>query len=141
MATHERSRPHLPAEVGSPKPSSADNFSGAAMTTNGHQAKRELYLHLVRELMADPAITEGTMMGLPCLRLNGAFFASLDRTTNDLIVKLPAARVTDLIDRGTGSTFAPNHRPFREWVAITRLDPSTWADLLWEAKGFAGTGS
>jgi hypothetical protein len=79
------------------------------------------------------------MMGLPCLRLNGAFFAALDRTTNNLIVKLPADRVTDLIARGIGSAFAPNNRPFREWVAITSHDQSTWADLLREAKAFAGT--
>jgi len=33
------------------------------------------------------------MMGLPCLRLDGAFFASCDRRTGDLLVKLPEAHV------------------------------------------------
>lgn len=90
-------------------------------------------------MKADPAVSEATMMGLPCLRLNGAFFAALDRTTSDLIVKLPADRVADLIAQGVGSAFAPNNRPFREWVAVTNPDRSIWADLLREAKAFAGT--
>lgn len=111
------------------------------VTTSTPQAKKDLYQRLARELMADPAVTQATMMGLPCLRLNGAFFAALDRTTSNLIVKLPADRVADLIARGIGSTFAPNNRPFREWVAVTRLDQSTWADVLSEAKAFVGGGS
>jgi hypothetical protein len=108
-------------------------------TTSTHRAKKDLYQHLVREMKADPAVTEATMMGLPCLRVNGAFFAALDRTTSNLIVKLPVDRVTDLIATGIGTAFAPNHRPFREWVAVTRLDQSTWADLMREAKAFVGT--
>ncbi|MEW5989967.1 MAG: hypothetical protein AB1736_01300 [Chloroflexota bacterium] len=109
------------------------------MTTSLHRAKRELYQQLAREVMTDPDVTEGTMMGLPCLRLNGAFFAAQDRTTGNLIVKLPGDRVTDLIATGIGSAFAPSNRPFREWVAIPRLEQSTWTNLLREAKAFVAT--
>lgn len=77
------------------------------------------------------------MMGLPCLRLRGTFFASLDTKTQNLIVKLPASRVAELIDRGDGIVFAPNHRAFREWVAIPVSLSDTWRRLLNEAAGLA----
>lgn len=106
------------------------------MTADARSAKGELFWQLAQDLMADPAVTRSTMMGLPCLRLNGAFFASLDSKTSDMIVKLPAARVAELVREGTGSTFAPNYRPFREWVAIPKHEPAIWAALLQEAKAF-----
>ncbi|MFM2073098.1 MAG: hypothetical protein RLZZ623_3362, partial [Actinomycetota bacterium] len=34
---------------------------------------------LAEELLQRPDVSRSTMMGLPCLRLDGAFFASLDR--------------------------------------------------------------
>lgn len=40
--------------------------------------------------LARPDVATGTMMGFPCLRVEGAFFASCDHGTGDLIVKLPA---------------------------------------------------
>lgn len=107
------------------------------MTASERDAKGELFWDLARDLMADPAVTRGTMMGLPCLRLNGAFFASLEPKTGDLIVKLPAARVGELVQTGNGAVFAPNHRVFREWVAIERHDRAVWGSLLREAQAFA----
>lgn len=84
------------------------------------------------------AVTKGTMMGFPCLRVNGAFYASADRHSGDLIVKLPAARVEELIDAGAGGPFAPNGRRFREWVVVTERDQTQWAALLVEARTFGG---
>ncbi len=75
------------------------------MTASERDARVEPFWNLARELMADPAVTPDTMMGLPCLRLDGAFFASLDLKTCDLVVKLPAARVAELVQ--TGSRVAP----------------------------------
>jgi hypothetical protein len=37
------------------------------------------------------------MMGYPCLRVNEAFFACIERNTGYLIVKLPAQRVRELV--------------------------------------------
>ena len=45
-------------------------------------------------------VTRSTMMGLPCLRLNGAFFASFDRRTGDLLVKRPESVVDQLVTDG-----------------------------------------
>ena len=80
-----------------------------------------------------PGVTGSTMMGLPCLRLSGAFFAAWDRRTGDLLVKLAAARVTDLVDAGHAHPFAPAGRRFRQWAAVPPAAPATWAALLDEA--------
>jgi hypothetical protein len=76
------------------------------------------------------------MMGFPCLRTAGAFFASCDHRTGDLIVKLPRERVRQLVAAGTGKAFAPAGRIFREWVLIQDRDPDRWAKLIDEALAF-----
>lgn len=78
------------------------------------------------------------MMGLPCVRLDGRFFASLDRRTQALLVKLPQQRVGELIADGVGEPFAPAGRVFREWVAIPQPDRECWQRLLTEACDHAG---
>jgi hypothetical protein len=97
----------------------------------------ELFWDLVEPLYADPAVSRSTMMGLPCVRLDGRFFASLDRRTGALLVKLPQPRVRQLIAAGHGAPFAPAGRVFREWVAIPRPDRRRWHTLLAEARGHA----
>lgn len=87
----------------------------------------------------DPAVQRSTMMGLPCVRLDGRFFASLDRRTEALLVKLPRERVRQLIDSGQGEPFAPAGRVFREWVAVPTPDRRRWKGLLAEAKTAAAT--
>ena len=52
---------------------------------------------LAEPLLGQPGVTRSTMMGLPCLRWNGAFFASCDRRTGDLLVKLAETRVDELV--------------------------------------------
>ena len=97
----------------------------------------ELYWQLAQQLLADPAVTRSTMMGLPCLRLDGGFFASLDRRTQALLVKLPAEQVTALIAAGHAQPFAPAGRVFRKWAALPRPDRRRWRTLVDEAKRFA----
>lgn len=70
----------------------------ATQTMNGE----ELFWDLVEPLFADPAVQRSTMMGLPCVRLEGRFFASLDRRTGALLVKLPPDRVQRVIGDGHG---------------------------------------
>lgn len=82
-------------------------------------------------------VATGTMMGFPCLRVSGAFFASCDHRTGDLIIKLPRHRVQQLIQAGTGRPFAPAGRTFREWVLISDRDPARWTALIDEARTFA----
>jgi hypothetical protein len=101
----------------------------------GH--REALFWELAEELLVEPTVTRSTMMGYPCLRAGGSFFACLERTTAHLIVKLPAPRVAEMIASGQGLPFAPNGRTFREWVAFPIADPDQWRGRLSEAREFA----
>ena len=97
----------------------------------------ELFWELAEPMYADPAVRRSTMMGLPCVRLDGRFFACLDRRSGALVVKLPADRVRQLIDAGHGQAFGPAGRTFREWVALPVPDRRRWQGLLAEARDHA----
>jgi hypothetical protein len=86
--------------------------------------------------LAVPGVGRSTMMGLPCLRVDGQFFASYDRRTGDLLVKVDASRVADLITTGDAHAFAPAGRKFREWAAIAPHHERLWSRLLGEAFEF-----
>lgn len=108
------------------------------MNSAGAGARETLFWELAGQLLAEPGVTRSTMMGYPCLRANGAFFACVERATGHLIVKLPAHRVSELAATGQALPFAPNGRTFREWAAFPVTDPAEWRALLAEARGFAG---
>ncbi|MGI9621186.1 MAG: hypothetical protein ACR2PK_00010 [Acidimicrobiales bacterium] len=97
----------------------------------------EYFWDMVEPLFAEDGIEEGSLMGFPCLRLDGAFFATCDHRTGDLIVKLPADRVGELIDSGAGTPFSPAGKVFKEWVLVDNRDAALWLGLLDEAKAFA----
>lgn len=84
-------------------------------------------------LLERPGVTRSTMMGQPCVRVGGAFFASFDRRNGDLLVKLPAARVAQLIDTGAAHPFAPAGRRYREWAAVDPAAEERWDGLLHDA--------
>jgi hypothetical protein len=97
----------------------------------------DVFWDLADELAAaDPVLEEGTLMGSRCLRANGEFLAMPELRTGALVVKLPAARVAELIDAGVGEAFAPAGRVFREWVTIPQADEELWRRLLGEGKAF-----
>lgn len=99
----------------------------------------EPYERLVERLISeDPAVGRGTMMGFPCLRRDGRYFASLERESGRLILKLPASRVQELVAAGTGFPFSPNGRVFREWIALD--ETADWSRLATEALDFAASG-
>ncbi len=84
-------------------------------------------------------VDEGTMMGHQCLRApGGGFVATVQRGTGDLVVKLPKARVAELIESGEGAAFAPAGKVFREWVAVTGGSDEQWAELIEESIAFVG---
>ncbi|CPR05666.1 hypothetical protein BN971_00621 [Mycobacterium bohemicum DSM 44277] len=92
---------------------------------------------LAEPLLSRATVIRSTMMGLPCLRVDGRFFASFDRRSAALVVKLPAARVSELVERGEAEAFAPAGRRFREWAAIDRARWQSWSAMLDEALAFA----
>ncbi|OBK43120.1 hypothetical protein [Mycobacterium sp. 1081908.1] len=91
---------------------------------------------LAEPLLTAATVTRSTMMGLPCLRVGGRFFASFDRRAAALLVKLPAARVDELVKSGEAVPFAPAGRRFREWASVDVGRSQTWASLLDEAVEF-----
>jgi hypothetical protein len=97
----------------------------------------ELFWELAQSLLAQPAVTRSPMLGFPCLRMNGNFFACVEGGTGNLIVKLLAGRVNELVASGAGIPFAPNGRTFREWVACPVPNEVEWAARLDEASAFA----
>jgi hypothetical protein len=106
------------------------------MTTEA-EAREALFWRLADGLLADSGVTRSTMMGYPCLRNNGAFFACVERGTGHLVVKLLAERVGELVASGQALPFAPNGRTFREWAALPVPDEDEWLALLEEARAFA----
>ncbi len=61
-------------------------------------------------LMGRPDVSKGTLMGFPCLRVGGGFFATSDHRSGDLIVKLPRDRVQEVIAKGEGEAFTGRSR-------------------------------
>lgn len=96
-----------------------------------------LFWEIAEPMIAAGEAQLGTMMGHPCLRVNGAFFATAGHAGHELIVKLPALRVNELIADGAGMPFAPAGRTFKEWVAVPDPNPRLWTELVREARAYA----
>ena len=65
------------------------------------------------------------------------FLALVDYKGSGLVVKLPAARVAELIEAGVGQPFAPAKKVFKEWLAVPAPDRRRWHGLLREGVTFA----
>lgn len=101
-----------------------------------------LFWELAAELGAeDPRVVEGTIMNGRCLRVGEEFLALVDHKGSGLVVKLPKARVRELIEEGTGAAFAPAGRVFSEWVSVPTADRRRWRALLREGIAFVGGGA
>jgi TfoX/Sxy family transcriptional regulator of competence genes len=73
--------------------------------------------------------------GSTALTVDGSIFAMLTR--GELVVKLPAARVAELVTNRNGRPFtAGKGRPMREWVVVAGDDPQEWHELAGEALRF-----
>jgi TfoX/Sxy family transcriptional regulator of competence genes len=73
--------------------------------------------------------------GSTSLKTAGRIFAML--VNGRLIVKLPARRVEELVESGTGERFDPGHgRLMREWLSIDSDSDDVWRTLAAEAEGF-----
>jgi len=101
------------------------------------EEKKTQFWNIAAPLLETGQAERGTMMGFPCLRVGGKFCASLQKDTSDLIVKLPAARVAELIANEEAVAFAPNGRRFKEWALLTTTDAEDWDAYLQEAIAFS----
>jgi len=96
-----------------------------------------LFWDVAQPLLASGQAVEGELMRSQCIRVGKEFLAMPEYRTGDLIVKLPAARVAQLIEAGDGLAFAPAKKVFKEWVQVPRRDEALWTSLLNEGLDFA----
>lgn len=104
---------------------------------DGFEAAETQFWDLAAPLLARADTEEGTLMSSRCLRVNGDFCAMVVKP-GMLVVKLPAERVTELIEQGLGDSFGPAGKVFREWLAVEGDDEHQWDARLREAHTFVG---
>lgn len=105
------------------------------------QTDERLFWELIEELqLEDPRVEEGTIMGGRCVRVAGEFLGLVDYKGSGLVVKLPRARVQQLIDDGVGRPFAPAKKVFAEWVSVPERDRRRWRALIRESRDFVAPG-
>jgi hypothetical protein len=99
------------------------------------------YTDLIDALAGTPGVEPprgGSGFGRSALKYQRRIFAMLVR--GRLVVKLPVARVTELVAAGHGDHFDANKgTPMREWLAVDPGSPLPWDDLAREALAFAGS--
>lgn len=94
------------------------------------------YADLVRKLAGTSGvthITEGKGFGSSGqLKVHGRIFAMLVRGA--LVLKLPRARVDELVESGEGTRFdAGKGKPMREWFVLAHTSTKRWLPLAREA--------
>ncbi|MFJ9458984.1 hypothetical protein ACIRST_28320 [Kitasatospora sp. NPDC101447] len=96
------------------------------------------FADLVRETAGLPGVTTpapGRRFGSDALKADGHIFAML--SAGRLVLKLPRARVDELVAAGEGTNFdAGKGRPMREWLALDPASPLSWSRLAREAYAF-----
>jgi hypothetical protein len=96
---------------------------------------------LVASMLADGTATYGNeggpqrAFGATSLKTDGRIFAMLVK--DRLVVKLPGARVSALVEEGSGERFDPGHgRIQKEWLSVFTDDPAAWRMLATESEAF-----
>ncbi len=104
------------------------------------------YAMIVDALLGSPAVSLGSPdgkksnqgFGSSALRVNNKIFAMLS-SRGSFVVKLPRARVDELIASGHGERFDPGHgRLMKEWVVVEPTAEEDWLTLAREAMEFVG---
>ena len=95
------------------------------------------FAKLVAAFQSDSRVTYGGKgFGSTALKVDGKIFAMLT-PRGEFVVKLSAARVNELVARGTGAHFEPGPgRVMKEWLSVKSKRPS-WLALAREARAAA----
>ena len=84
-----------------------------------------------------PDVGVGRMFHCEGLTCGGKFFAALSRD-RQMLVKLPAARVTELVAGGVGLPFDANRgKVMKEWALVPLASVDEWPAVAEEAYAFA----
>ena len=108
----------------------------------GTASPEERFDSLVGELIDRPGVSYGkdepgaaNRFGSNALKVGGKIFAMLVR--GRLVVKLPRARVDELVAAGEGTRFDPRGgRPMTEWLVLDPASKLGWLPLAAEAMQF-----
>lgn len=97
-----------------------------------------LWHDVCEEVCADPDVSRGYVFGNPGLKLGRKVIGC--EFDGDLVVKLGAERVTELVGAGAARAFDPmGGRPMKAWAQISEPDSGDpreeWIALVEEAKG------
>lgn len=99
-------------------------------------AAHALFDPIAQRHLADDDIDMGRMFGTEGLRVRGKVYAFVGHD-GDLIVKVPAERVTELTEAGGAAPMVMRGRPLREWVTVgPGAGAARWAALVGEARAF-----
>lgn len=96
---------------------------------NGFQA-------VIDAFAADAEVSDGRMFASYGLKVRGKFFAFAKNGA--MVVKLPKARVDELVASGRGDVFTRGERgvPMKEWITLS--PGPDWIALAQEARRFVG---
>jgi len=100
----------------------------------------EGYAKVVAALSAQRGVTVGGKekkgFGASALRIGDKIFAMVS-SKDVFVVKLPKARVDELVASGRGRRFDPGHgRIMKEWIELSLDIKPSWIDYAIEAKKF-----
>jgi hypothetical protein len=104
------------------------------------RATEQAFARIAARFVGTPGVTEGTGFGSnPGLRVGGKILAMISR--GELVVKLPAERVDELVESGVATRFdAGKGRPMREWASIPAKHSRRWLRLATDALEFVAWG-
>lgn len=103
-------------------------------------ANERRYAALAKEFARKPRVTQGGSKGFGsgALKIDGNIFAMLT-SKGEFVVKLPPARVEELLKQRRGQRFDPGHhgRLMKQWFVVTdeKID---WTELANEASQYCG---
>lgn len=113
-----------------------DALVSKVMTTSARTPTLRETFGAASERMLAQHVTDapGSMLRAPAITTRGRVYAFVTKAT--VIVKLPAARVAELIEAGVGAPCNTGKAPLREWVCLEPADEDQCLAYLTEARRF-----
>jgi hypothetical protein len=96
----------------------------------------QLWKPIAEAELATPGVKGGTGFGRSeGLRVSNKIYAML--VNGELVVRIPKARVDELVDAGIGRRFEPSPgRIMKEWLSLPPAASRRWKALVAEARAF-----
>lgn len=92
---------------------------------------------LAKAFAGDADVAQAQMFGSRGFRVRGKVFVML--VHDDLVAKLPTARVDELVAAGRAKRFEPGHgKTMKEWVALPPPHDG-WRGIAAEARAFVAS--